>query len=303
MTASLGEKEVQTTARDAKNRPQGPSAALRPLRFQEKLRSNGLQAPGFILLTSAFGSVSLFVSLFEKQGRLQHSIAQVWAHIMLRIAGSPLTVVGGEVLKQHPLAVYASNHLSYMDTPVIFAALPFQFRILARHNLWKLPFIGWYLQRSGQIPVNADNPRASISSLNVGVKALKAGMPLVIFPEGGRSVDGVLQPFMSGPAFMAIRAQVPLIPVALVGTHELFPMHTHYFRPRPVKFVVGTPLSTEGLTTRDANSLTRRLYAEVTRMYYQYSDVKQPAGAAGDSAAAIQDVPALPVAAGAQSAD
>jgi 1-acyl-sn-glycerol-3-phosphate acyltransferase len=186
-----------------------------------------------------------------------------------------VTVVGGEHL-QPAAAVYASNHLSYMDTPVLFGTLPFQFRILARHNLWTLPFIGWYLNRSGQIPVNADNPRASIASLNNGVKALKAGMPLVVFPEGGRSVDGHVREFMSGPAFMAIRAQVPLVPMAIVGTHELFPMHTHHFRPRPVKLVVGAPMQTEGMTTRDANHLTETLRAAIVRLYYEHADLQQP---------------------------
>ena len=258
---------------DAKDQREGPSPDLPPLTLAQKLRSNIIQVPPFALVTSSFACLSLLLSLFDKGGRLQHATAQVWARLMVRIAGSSVTVAGGETLRLHPVAVYACNHLSYMDTPVIFAALPFQFRILARHNLWKLPFIGWYLQRSGQIPVNADNPRASISSLNIGVRALKAGMPLVVFPEGGRSVDGQLQSFMSGPAFMAIRAQVPLVPMALVGTHELFPMHTWYFRPRPVSVLVGEPISTAGLTTRDANALTERLHAEVDRLYYSKWDV------------------------------
>ena len=229
---SVAAREPESSRRDAKNRREGPSAALPVLSLAARSRSNAVQSPLFILVTSGFGSFSLLLSLFEKNGSWQHRTAQVWARVMLVVAGSPLTVIGKDAYLQNPVAVYASNHLSYMDTPVMFAALPFQFRILARHNLWKLPFIGWYLNRSGQIPVNADNPRASISSLNVGVKALKAGMPLVVFPEGGRSVDGHLRGFMSGPAFMAIKAQVPLIPMALIGTHELFPMHTWHFRPR-----------------------------------------------------------------------
>lgn len=267
--------DSEQAAVDHKNRHEGPSPDLPVLTLAQKLRSNLVQVPPFVLVTSSFACISLFLSLFDKGGRLQHATAQVWARLMVRIAGSSLAVTGGETLRLHPVAVYACNHLSYMDTPVIFAALPFQFRILARHNLWKLPFIGWYLQRSGQIPVNADNPRSSISSLNIGVKALKAGMPLVVFPEGGRSVDGRLQSFMSGPAFMAIRAQVPLVPMALVGTHELFPMHTWYFRPRPVSVLVGEPISTAGLTTRDANALTEQLHAEVDRLYYSQSEVQR----------------------------
>ncbi len=252
-----------------------PSPLLPRLSLGARLRSNLIQTPLFGLSTGMFGSAALLASLFDQTGRIQHAIAHNWAKTIVRIAGSNVTVVGGEHL-QPAAAVYASNHLSYMDTPVLFGTLPFQFRILARHNLWTLPFIGWYLNRSGQIPVNADNPRASIASLNNGVKALKAGMPLVVFPEGGRSVDGHVREFMSGPAFMAIRAQVPLVPMAIVGTHELFPMHTHHFRPRPVKLVVGAPMQTEGMTTRDANHLTETLRAAIVRLYYEHADLQQP---------------------------
>jgi 1-acyl-sn-glycerol-3-phosphate acyltransferase len=249
-----------------------PSPELPPLGLAARLRSNLIQTPIFALTTGLFGSVALAASLIDKDGRMQHAIAHRWAKCMAFIAGAPVTVIGKDNLTRYPVAVYASNHLSYMDTPVLFGSLPFQFRILARHNLWQLPFIGWYLDRSGQIPVNADNPRASIASLNAGAKALKAGMPLVVFPEGGRSVDGRLKDFMSGPAFMAIKAQVPLVPMALVGTHELFPMHTHHFRPRPVKLVVGEPIATTGMHTRDANQLTEQLRKVIEQLYYDHAD-------------------------------
>jgi len=249
-----------------------PSPELPPLSLAARLRSNLIQTPIFAVTTGLFGSFALLVSLVDKDGRRQHAIAHRWAKCMALIAGAPVTIVGKDNLTRYPVAVYASNHLSYMDTPVLFGSLPFQFRILARHNLWQLPFIGWYLNRSGQIPVNADNPRASITSLNAGAKALKAGMPLVVFPEGGRSVDGHLKDFMSGPAFMAIKAQVPLVPMALVGTHELFPMHTHHFRPRPVKLVVGEPIDTAGMHTRDANQLTAQLRTVIARLYYEHAE-------------------------------
>jgi 1-acyl-sn-glycerol-3-phosphate acyltransferase len=104
--------------------------------------------------------------------------------------------------------------------------LPFQFRILAKKELWPIAFIGWYLDRSGQIPIDTRNPRATLSSLGVGVKALRSGMPLFVFPEGGRTPTGELQSFLSGAAYLAIRAQVPLVPIALSGVYDLLPMHT-----------------------------------------------------------------------------
>ncbi|HEX6494621.1 MAG TPA: lysophospholipid acyltransferase family protein [Acidobacteriaceae bacterium] len=231
----------------------------RQLTVKERFMSNFVQAPLFFSATALFGTVSMLASMTEKDGRRQHRIARAWARCALAIAGSPIHVAGLDVLHNHPVAVYACNHLSYMDTPAVFAALPFQFRILARSDLWKMPFIGWHLNRSGQIPVAVDNPRASIASLTNGVRALKAGMPLFVFPEGGRSRDGQLGAFMSGPAYMAIRAGVPIIPMALVGTYELLPIHTRHFSPRRLELRIGKPIPTTGLTARQSEALTAQL--------------------------------------------
>jgi 1-acyl-sn-glycerol-3-phosphate acyltransferase len=239
------------------------------LRYLTKL----VQIPLMALATAFFGCISLVCGLWDKSGRQQHFVARVWAGTMLRIALSPVQMVGREKLGHCMVAVYASNHLSYMDTPVLFAMLPFQFRILAKGALWKIPFVGWYLKRSGQVPVDSGSARSAVAGLLRGVAALKAGMPLVLFPEGARSPDGHLQPAHPGCAFMALKAGVPLVPVALIGTYELLPMHVYSLRPRPLMIVVGDPIPTEGLTTKDADALTERLYAEIGRLYYRYSDL------------------------------
>jgi 1-acyl-sn-glycerol-3-phosphate acyltransferase len=198
--------------------------------------------PLFALETAIFGSLAMLASFFDRDGRLQHAIARRWAGCSLRIALSPVQVLGAENLRKQKVAVYACNHLSYMDTPALFRHLPFQFRILARHDLFRLPFIGWYLRRSGQIPVDTTSLRSTITSLNVGVRALQAGTPLVIFPEGGRSGTRQLQELQNGAAYLALRARVPLVPMALVGTYELMPMHTYHVRPRPLYLIVGKPI-------------------------------------------------------------
>jgi len=223
------------------------------------------------LATVSFGFVSLLTSVWDRSGWQQHAVARAWAGVMLKIGLSPVTLVGVENLPWPRTAVYAANHLSYMDTPVLFARLPFQFRILAKSGLWKVPFIGWHLRRSGQVAVDQSSARSSIASLGVGVSALKAGLPLVIFPEGGRSATGGTQSFLSGGAFMAIRAQVPLVPVTLVGTYELLPIHTYHLRPRPLLVVIGEPMPTIGMTTRDADMLTQRAFDVITRTYLHYA--------------------------------
>ena len=108
------------------------------------------------------------------------------------------------------------------------------------------------------------------------MKTLKSGMPVFIFPEGGRTETGHLQTFLNGPAFMAIRAQVPIVPMALIGTHELLPIHTSVFHPVPVKLVVGDPIPTSGYTMRQVDELTARLRDEICALYYQHTYLTKP---------------------------
>jgi 1-acyl-sn-glycerol-3-phosphate acyltransferase len=211
------------------------------------------------MITIICGSLSLLVSFFEKNGRMQHRIARFWARSVVAGTGCSMTVRGMENLRSQPVAVYASNHTSYMDTPVIFGSLPFQFRILAKKELWPIAFIGWYLNRSGQIPIDTANPHATMSSLAGAVKALRFGMPLFVFPEGGRTETGGLKPFLSGAAYLAIRAQVPLVPIALTGVYDLLPIHTRHLYPGKLTVTVGEPIDTKGMTVRQTDKLNAQL--------------------------------------------
>ena len=245
-----------------------------PLPFAIRWRSNLIQAPVFFLATAFFGTLALIASLFDKTGRTEHRIARLWARACLFGAGSRVIVRGAEKLLRYPLAVYASNHTSYMDIPAVFSSLPFQFRILAKKELWHWPFIGWYLDRSGQIPVDTANPNAARSSLGAGVKALRSGMPLFVFPEGRRTETGDLNAFVSGAAFLAIRAQAPIVPIALTGGYDLLPMHSHHFFSVPLTLTAGEPIETKGMTIRQADELTKAVRASIESL------LKAPDGAA-----------------------
>ncbi len=214
--------------------------------------------PAIGLSTAFFGSIALLCGLWDKSGRLQHAIARLWARTLLLLTLSPVTVRGEARLRPAQVAVYA-------------AKLPFQFRILAAHFLFKVPFMGWYLRRSGQVPIESKSSRSTIAGLLRGVKTLNSGLSIFVFPEGTRAPNGKLQRLQSGAAFMAIKAQVPLVPLALIGTYELLPMHVYHLTPRPLKLVIGEPIPTEGLTGRDADALSERLFAAIAILYDENS--------------------------------
>ena len=274
--------------------PLGPRP--NPLPLRERLTSYLFRAPVFAVATAFFASIAVAVSLFEKSGRWQHRIAQTWARVSVAISGTRVRVLGRERLKAQP-AVYVANHMSYMDTPVIFSSLPFQFRIVAKSGLLKVPFIGWWLRRSGQVSVDVGNPRASIASLASAARTLKGGMPLFIFPEGGRTETGEPAKFLNGPAFMAIRAQVPVTPMALIGTHELLPIHASTVHPVPVTLAVGEPVETQGLTMKQVDEVTKLLEEQVAALYYEHSWRKRPARGEmpGQNGSGIGDLEAITI--------
>ena len=247
-----------------------------PVRLPQRLYSNFILAPPFLLTTVFFGSLALIASLWDKSGRLQHRIARQWARVSVFFSGSRLQVLGLENIPAET-AVFAGNHTSYMDTPVVFASLPFQFRILAKKELWSIPFIGWYLNHSGQIPIDTANPRTTLSSFSKGVHTLRAGLNVFVFPEGGRTPHGELQSFLNGAAFLALRAQVPLVPVALMGVYDLLPIHTRHFYPAPgpnrtpLKLAFGPAIPTAGRSPRDAEALTEELRQAIAQLIRQHS--------------------------------
>ena len=146
---------------------------------------------------------------------------------------------------------------------MLYVDLPFQFRIVFKKELLSYPIVGWHLRRSGQICIDQQNPAGSIGSIRSALKSLKDGMPLVIFPEGGRTPDGQVKPFLSGAFFLAIKAQVDIVPVALVGTYELLPMNTYHIKCRPLEMRVGQPISTVEYTLRNMEELSDKVHKAV----------------------------------------
>jgi len=261
--------EPQPTAVAASMRSSAHAIPDREYGWLSRMRSYFILDPLIWLITLAMGVLALPGGMFDRTGRRLHWFSATWSWLIMKTIMSPVAVTGLDKIDTTKPHVYAVNHASALDIPVLYVYLPFQFRIVFKKELLAYPIVGWQLRRSGQICIDQQNPARSVASIRGALKSLKAGMPLVIFPEGGRTPDGQIRPFLPGAFFLAIKAQVDVIPVALVGTYELLPMNTYHIKCRPLEMRVGEPISTAGMTGRDLEALSRRVQSALEDLYYE----------------------------------
>jgi 1-acyl-sn-glycerol-3-phosphate acyltransferase len=217
--------------------------------------------PLIYLYTIVMGSISLALSLHDPGGRRQHWCARVWCRMIARTAGARVSVHGAEHIKPETSYVFLSTHQSYMDIPAMLGYLPAQLRIAAKKVLFRIPFMGWHLWRAGHIPIDRSSTQNAIKSMQKAADYLQLGICAFIFPEGTRSRDGVLHEFKKGGFKLALQAQVPIIPITIIGTRRILPPDSIIFRPGPVEMYVDEPIATEGLTDDDTEMLMQRVRA------------------------------------------
>jgi 1-acyl-sn-glycerol-3-phosphate acyltransferase len=253
--------ELRSTAK-AKSRDwsSAPSAVRKKRHgWPSRLRSYFILAPLIWVYTVVLGTISLICSMFDRDGSTQHKFARLWSKLVMKTILSPVKVTGTTGFDNSKPKVYAVTHASALDIPMLYVYLPFQFRIVFKSELLAYPFVGWHLKRSGQVCINQQNPAASIGAVKSALRSLRKGMPLVIFPEGGRTPNGKLQPFLPGAFFLAIKAQADIVPIALVDTFDLLPMNTYHIKCQPLEMRIGAPISTVGLTVRDTEAISAKV--------------------------------------------
>ncbi|MCW5964040.1 MAG: 1-acyl-sn-glycerol-3-phosphate acyltransferase [Bryobacterales bacterium] len=244
-----------------------------------------VKAPLICLSTIVMGSISFACSLFDKTGNPQHKVARAWARQLLAIGGVRVRVEGLERIEPAGSYVFVSNHVSFMDTPVLIAHIPVQFRFLAKRGLFQIPFLGNHLQRAGHIPIPRDDVRGMLKALSFAAEVVQQRrICLLIFPEGGRTHDGIgLQEFKDGAAYLAVKSGVPVVPIGLAGMEKVLPMGSAHVRSGHALMRIGEPIPTAGMSLKAHKALTLRLRNEVAALSGQELmpvETHEPAGAA-----------------------
>lgn len=198
-----------------------------------------------ILFSIALAAVlSIPSAIINRSGYLGHIFAKMGGRLILFFAGVKVHCKGIENIDKTKTQVFAINHLSYFDVPVIYSILPVQVGWLAKKDLFRLPFLGWLMRANKFIPVEEGEGRKVVESLNSAVEKVRSGTRIVIFPEGTRSMNGELQPFKKLLFRLCVKTGVPIVPIYIKGTNEALTRGSLLIRPGNVYANIGKEIET-----------------------------------------------------------
>jgi 1-acyl-sn-glycerol-3-phosphate acyltransferase len=205
--------------------------------------------PAVSLYTIVLGSASLVSSVFDRRGDFGHRCARAWSWLILKTTGVTVEVRGLERLDPGRSYIFAANHQSIYDIPILFASLPFQLRIIAKASLGRIPFMGWHLQRTGHLLVDRSRPGPAV--MKKMARLARNQQSLIVFPEGTRSTDGQVGPFKGGSFLIALQAELPVVPISVQGSRHVMFRGRLMVCPGRVTVTVHEPIETAGVP-RDA---------------------------------------------------
>lgn len=241
------------------------------MKFTESLNAASQWVP-FALRTAAYGTVSIALGPMTKNRGASLWAMRRWCRASAKGLNIEVEASGLEHVPPGAF-VYCSNHQSIVDILCLGAVLPGDFKWAAKRSLMRIPFLGWHLRIAGHVPVDRRaGSRAAAEVIRRFVEVLGTGKPLLVFPEGTRSEDGAMRPFKPGGFYAAVRAGVPVVPVAIEGTYKLMrrgAADTGAKREvRRVVVRVGAPLvaRAEGKEGQRVADLKDRTQAEVAKL-------------------------------------
>ena len=195
-------------------------------------------------------------SLFDKNGRLIHFYVTVpWAKWILWLCSVKIKVTGIENVDGNIPRVYISNHVSYFDIFALVAGLPTDFKFVLKEELRRIPLFGLALSRAHHISLDRKSPRKALKSINEAAEKIRNGVSVVIFPEGTRSEDGLVQPFKRGSFRLAFQSGCELVPVAIINSRNIVPKGSWRINKGTITINIGKPIPVTDYTKRDTDKL------------------------------------------------
>lgn len=198
-------------------------------------------------------TLSLVVLLFTFNRKYPLMMARTWwAPGILFILGVKPKVKGLEHIDKSKTYIIVANHASYLDIPTLFKTIPLNIHFIAKKELKKIPFLGWYMWATDMIFIDRKNTKEAKKSLDDACELIRKGKTVLIFPEGTVSEDGQIKRFKKGGFHIAMQAGVPILPVAHKGTNVVWPTDSNTgFKKHSVSVNIGQPINVSAFKSVD----------------------------------------------------
>lgn len=252
---------------------------------------NMAQALFLGLWSALWITIAAFVSLFDRELPLVLA-RRAWAPGLIWASLVEVRLVESATLDPSTAYVFVMNHQSMFDIAVAFRVIPRNLRFVAKRVLRLVPFLGFYMWRTGMVFVDRRNPGQAYERLDEAVARLRQGACFIAYPEGTRSTDGCIKPFKRGPFLTALRAGAPIVPVAIEGSSQVLPRGGFRLRPGVVRVRIGEPIPTAGAPEERVRDLVQAVRSELIRLHHS---IGGRGGAKGDRRADIGLVARFPV--------
>jgi 1-acyl-sn-glycerol-3-phosphate acyltransferase len=221
-----------------------------------------------IALTIFFSLSTIVAVAFRRSEVAVSGIIRTWARLIVWVAGIDLKVENLELIDPKQRYILVANHYSYFDIPCIFAAIPQPIRFMAKASLFKIPIFGWAIGRAGFIPIDRKNRRTAVKSFDLAGERIRKGNTIVIFPEEGRSRERKMRPFQRGAFLLALRSELPIVPMSVNGTFDVMPAGATRVKAAPVTITLTPPIATEGVSVRDKEKLSEEARSRIERLLF-----------------------------------
>lgn len=198
------------------------------------------------LATFVMAVPAIAVSAFDGGGPRSSAIVAAWARLVLALAGVRVIVEGRERLPPESAVVFVSTHQSMLDIPALFVAVPPRTRFVAKQELFRIPLFGRAIRMLGFVPLDRQDRRDAVRSLDLARRHAADKRPVLVFPEGTRSTDGSLLPFKKGAFALAHDLELPVVPLACLGGAACLPAHAMKVRPGLMTIRVGEVIEPGG---------------------------------------------------------
>ncbi len=195
----------------------------------------------------------------NKRDKIVFNVVTKWAKRLVKLSGSSVEVIGEENIPKDCSVLFVSNHQSNFDIPLMLGFINKPKAFIAKKELKRMPIINIWMKYLQCIFIDRGNIREALKSIKEGVKKLKSGYSIVVFPEGTRSKDGTLGEFKPGSLRLGIKSGSPVVPITIKGSKDIMIKGSMIIKPADVKIIISQPIYTNDMSSKDSKELTERV--------------------------------------------